>query len=131
MPQLTDIDRAMDDPLLKYPFYVKACRLYEQMLDDSDSLGRDYRSREIVKQLVRSCGSIPPNIEEGYGRGTRQEFIYFLTVACGSARETRRWYERARRFLSAKVVTERHELLDEIIGLLVATINKLKGKGGD
>ena len=58
----------MGDPLLKYPFYVKACGLYEDMIGDSDFLGRDYWGREMIKQLVRSSGSIPANIEEGYGR---------------------------------------------------------------
>jgi four helix bundle protein len=116
------------DPLAKYPFYVKACALYEKVLDDSETLGRDYRSREIVRQLVRSSGSIPANIEEGYGRGTRNEFIYFLTVACGSARETRGWYQRSCRFLSPTVIQERQGELDEIISLLVSTIRTLKSK---
>jgi four helix bundle protein len=116
------------DPLAKYPFYVKASAFYESVLDDSEKLGGDYRSREIVRQLVRSSGSIPANIEEGYGRGTRNEFIYFLTVACGSARETRGWYERCRRFLPAHVIEERQNELDEIISLLVSTIRTLKGK---
>ena len=121
----------MNDPLLKYPFYVKACALYELAWDDSETLGHDYRGREIVKQMVRSTGSIAANIEEGYGRGTRKEFIYFLTIACGSARETRGWYHRSRRLLAPKLVTERIALLDEILGLLIGTINTLKRKGGD
>lgn len=121
----------MNDPLQKYPFYVKACELYELVWGDSETLGRDYRGREIVKQLVRSAGSIAANIEEGYGRGTRKEFTYFLTVACGSARETRGWYHRSRRLLVLKLVSERIALLDEILGLLIATINTLKHKGGD
>ena len=116
----------MDDPLNKYPFYVKACELYEGALADSETLGRDYRGREIVKQLVRSSGSVAANVEEGYGRGTRKEFIYFLTVACGSARETRGWYQRSRRFLPVAVVEQRLRQIDEIIGLLVATIKTLK-----
>jgi four helix bundle protein len=116
------------DPLARYPFYVRACSLYEKILDDSEVLGRDYRSREIVRQLVRSGGSIPANIEEGFGRGTRNEFVYFLTVACGSARETRGWYQRSRRFLPASVVQERQGEVDEIISLLVSTIRTLKNK---
>jgi four helix bundle protein len=121
----------MEDPLQKYPFYVKACALNDLMWDDSELLGRDYRGREIAKQLVRSSGSIAANIEEGYGRGTRKEFIYFLTIACGSARETRGWYYRSRRMLTPKVVSDRIALLDEILGLLIGTINTLKRKGGD
>jgi four helix bundle protein len=116
------------DPLSKYPFYVKASCLFDSVLKDTDVPGRDYRSREIVRQLVRSSGSIPANIEEGYGRGTRNEFVYFLTVACGSARETRGWYERSRRFLPPAVIEERQAEVDEIISLLVSTIRTLKSR---
>lgn len=119
----------MDDPLLKYPFYVKACELYEYMLDDSELLQKDYRAREIVRQLVRSTGSIAANIEEGYGRSTRKEFTYFLTVACGSARETRGWYVRSKRFLLADSIAMRIMQLDEISSLLVSSIKSLKKKG--
>jgi four helix bundle protein len=116
------------DPLSKYPFYVKASSLFEKVLKDTEALGRDYRGREIVRQLVRSSGSIPANVEEGYGRGTRNEFVYFLTVACGSARETRGWYERSRQFLPATVIEERQAEVDEIISLLVSTICALKSR---
>ncbi|MFA5042887.1 MAG: four helix bundle protein [Kiritimatiellia bacterium] len=119
----------MDDPLLKYPFYVKACELFDYMLDDSELLQKDYRAREIVRQLVRSTGSISANIEEGYGRGTRKEFIYFLTVSCGPARETRGWYVRSKRFLSSDMIAIRIAQLDEIISLLVSSIKSLKQKG--
>ena len=121
----------MNDPLRKYPFYLKACELYELMWDDSDSLGRDYRGREIARQLVRSSGSIAANIEEGYGRGTRKEFIYFLTIACGSARETRGWYQRSTRLLESDSIAKRVALVDEILGLLIGTINTLKRKGAE
>ena len=119
----------MEDPLLKYPFYVKACTLYEDMMEDSESLGQDYRGREISRQLVRSSGSISANIEEGYGRGTGKEFIYFLTVACGSARETRGWYKRSKRFLETGLIETRMGQTDEIIALLVTTIKTLKQGG--
>jgi four helix bundle protein len=114
------------DSLSKYPFYVKASSLFENVLKDTEVLGRDYRGRKIVRQLVRSIGSISANIEEGYGRGTRNEFIYFLTVACGSARETRGWYERSRHFLPGAVIEERQAAVDKIIRWLVSTLRTLK-----
>ena len=119
----------MKDPLDNYPFYVKACALYEDMLDDTEILGADYRGREIARQLVRSAGSISANIEEGYGRGTSKEFVYFLTVSCGSARETKGWYKRASRFLEDRTLTKRAAQMDEIIALLVTSIRTLKRKG--
>jgi four helix bundle protein len=42
----------------------------------------------LKAQLLRSVESIPANIVEGAGRGTRAEFAHFVGVAIGSANET-------------------------------------------
>jgi four helix bundle protein len=73
----------------------------------------------IAKQLIRSVGSICANIEEGHGRGFGKENAYFQRIALGSARESRGWYYRGRRFLKPKVFKHRTQLLDEIIAALV------------
>jgi four helix bundle protein len=41
----------------------------------------------LTSQLRRSAASIPTNIAEGCGRGTRMELSQFLQVAMGSASE--------------------------------------------
>ncbi|MBI4722937.1 MAG: four helix bundle protein [Candidatus Stahlbacteria bacterium] len=90
------------DPLMKYPAYVKALEFYEYIVEDIKTLMKDVRGCEIARQLIKAGGSISANFEEGYGRGTTQEFIHRLRISTGEARECRGWYIRAKGLLSEK-----------------------------
>ncbi len=41
----------------------------------------------LVSQLRRACASIPTNVAEGCGRGTKKELARFIDIATGSASE--------------------------------------------
>ena len=56
--------------------YVKLYRLLEN--------SRDYAFKD---QLLRATLSISNNIAEGFGRGGKREFLYFLRIAKGSCNE--------------------------------------------
>lgn len=110
-------------PLWKTEFYRKALFLYDLCWLDTEPWLNDARGKAIAQQIIRSCGSIGANIEEGYGRGFGRDYARFLTIAVGSARETQGWYVRARHLLKPETFDHRYVLCDEIIGLLVRTVN--------
>jgi len=107
-----------------------ALEFYDRVMDDTDIPISDERWRVIVKQVVRSAGSISANIEEGYGRGTSQEFAHRLKIARGEACESKGWYRRSKKILPAEHIACRRREAGEIIALLTSTINSLERNSG-
>ncbi|MGB3533870.1 MAG: four helix bundle protein [Microcoleaceae cyanobacterium] len=82
----------------------------------------------ITSQIRRCSVSIASNIAEGYGRKGKAEYINFLHIALGSAREL-----DTQLIIALKVELCKKEYIDSVIGdvdemqrLLVSSINKLK-----
>ena len=106
--------------------YRKAVELFDRVVEDLAALREDFSLGRLISQQIASADSICANIEEGYGRLSRQEYIRFLDFSRGSARETRGRYLRMHHWLNAHTIQERIRLLDEIIGILTGTIETLK-----
>ncbi len=81
-------------------------------------LATDYRLRD---QMNGSSGSIMDNIAEGFERGSKLEFINFLSFSKGSAGELRSQLYRA---LDRKYITQ--EKFDELFGK-AEEISKMNG----
>jgi len=75
-----------------------------------------------------SADSICANIEEGYERLSRVGVRSLSRHPRGSARETRGRYERMKHWLAEDVIQQRMKLLDEIIGILTASIGTMRKK---
>ena len=82
----------------------------------------------LVSQIRRAATSIPANIAEGYGRGSRKEYVQFLVIAQGSLKEVETHFIVAER-LSYLTPAQPKRLLsqtDEIGRMLGSLIRKLK-----
>jgi four helix bundle protein len=112
--------------LEQFGAYEKARLLFDLVVANMQDLKADNRCFRLIAQQVGSADSICANIEEGYGRLSRVEYVRFLDIARGSARETRGRYERMKHWLPEKVIQERIKLLDEIIGILTRSIGTMR-----
>jgi four helix bundle protein len=82
----------------------------------------------LISQIRRAATSIPANIAEGYGRGSRKEYLQFLMVAQGSLKELETHFIVSER-LSYLTSTQKDRLLfqtDELGRMLGSLIRKLK-----
>lgn len=107
-----------DDPLWRLEVYRKSMFLSDLAWLDCEKLQGNLLGQARMSQLLRSSGSIPANVEEGYGRGFGKDYARFLRIEIGSARETRGWYWRNRHALETKVVDHRMRLSTDIIQML-------------
>lgn len=106
--------------------YRKARELFELVVADMRRIQKDPLCFKLVSQQIASADSICANIEEGHGRLSSREYIRFLDFARGSSRETRGRYLRMHHWFSKDVIAQRLALLDEIIGILTNTIERLR-----
>src|SRR6516225_8857230 len=91
--------------------YRKAKELFDLVVADMGELRGDPRCHRLIAQQVASADSVCANIEEGYGRLSRAEYIRFLYFSRGSARETRGRYERLKHWLRPDIIYQRVMLL--------------------
>lgn len=79
----------------------------------------------IIAQMRRAALSIPSNIAEGYGRGSRKEYVHFLTIAYGSALELETQIIIAKELHFTDVITfqKAEQFLDEVLRMLNTMIN--------
>jgi four helix bundle protein len=84
----------------------------------------------LTSQIRRSVVSIPSNIAEGQGRGTKGEFRQFLGIARGSACEVQTQLEiaRALRFGNPELIDQAELLSNEVRKMLFGLLDSLKAK---
>ncbi len=91
------------------------------------SFPSDERFR-LSDQLCRSAASVPTNIAEGKGRGSRAEFRQFLVIAWGSIEETRYLLLLSRDlgFMTVETYTDLEHRYTEVSKMTNALLRSLK-----
>lgn len=88
------------------------------------SLARDYKLKD---QMNASSGSVMDNIAEGFGRGSRLEFVQFLSISKGSANELQSQLYRCfdRKYISKEKFDELYQLADKCCSKIHSFMNYL------
>ena len=81
----------------------------------------------LTSQLQRAGVSVPSNIAEGYGRGTRKEYKQFLAIARGSTLEVQTQLIMASEldYCDPQRLKETEGLSEEVSKMLYSLIGKL------
>ncbi len=77
----------------------------------------------LKQQMKNASGSVMDNIAEGFGRGSKNEFVNYLTIAKGSAEESRSQLFRC--FDSGLIDQTKHIVLSDQVEVLVRKIAAL------
>ncbi|HXL57892.1 MAG TPA: four helix bundle protein [Chitinophagaceae bacterium] len=93
-------------------------------LTKKDKLSKDYKLKD---QMNASAGAIMDNIAEGFGRGSRLEFVQFLSVSNGSADELKSQLYRCidKEYIIQDEFNPLYELTDKIFRKINSRINYL------
>lgn len=97
----------------------------------SDSFSKDYKLRD---QINASAGSVMDNIEEGFERNSRNEFVNFLSFSKGSIGELQSQLYRAldRQYISRdrfQILYDKSTLIAKKLGSLIMYLNGTVHKG--
>jgi four helix bundle protein len=108
--------------------WQKAQGLASEVVRAISVMPRDRSSDALCSQLVRSAGSVPANIAEGYGRYSDAAYRNHLSIARGSLFETQSWLDLLGRtgHLQKPEVDRLLALSEEVSRLLTAAIRPLR-----
>lgn len=109
--------------------WQKAFELCKRIYQASAQFPPDERFG-LIAQVRRAAVSVPSNIAEGYGRGTRRDYVRFLWIANGSLSEieTQLLLAKAMGYEPRAEFDEVVEQVAEVERMLKALIRSLEAK---
>lgn len=120
----------MGNPIRSYRDLVAWQRAFE-LGKQVHQLARTFPRDELfmlTSQTRRACTSVAMNIAEGYGRGTRAEYVRFLKIARGSLYEvdTALLFARDLSYINEEQYLPTEQLLRETERVLAGLIRSLE-----
>lgn len=108
--------------------WQKADLMFDMIVEDAKNWPQDRVSWIIADQVIRSIGSVSANIAEGYGCGSKKEYIKCLMIARKENSESLNWLIKAqkRKFITNKRFQDYYNLTEEIKKMLNSIISKLR-----
>jgi len=105
-----------------YSFALKIIEIYKE-------LNQNKKEHIMSKQLLRSGTSIGAMIRESEFAQSKSDFINKLSIGLKEANETEYWISLLfdSDFIDENNYNEIHKLCDEIIRILISSINTAKG----
>ena len=109
-------------------------RKLENCIYEETGKGKLSKDFKLINQMNSCTGSIMDNIAEGFGRGSRLEFIQFLSISNGSGNELQSLLYRCldRRLITSGRFKELYELTDLVcrkVNAFLRYLNKSTIKG--
>ena len=108
--------------------WQKAQSLSAELADLVDGLPSTRSAAAIGNQLMRSGGSVPANIAEGYGRYSDAAYRNHLSIARGSLFETESWIDLLLRsnHITPDLAEKLTDQCEEVSRLITAAMKPLR-----
>ncbi|MFA5010076.1 MAG: four helix bundle protein [Patescibacteria group bacterium] len=114
----------------KIDIYDRCEALADRVLQLTDGVVLDFRSRPLVGQLVRSATSIAANMMEASEAQSDKDFIHKLSIALKEAKETLYWLRilKVRKSVDLLALDGVFTEGQEIVKILATIKNKMIAK---
>lgn len=111
--------------------WQKAMSLATETYRLSRLLPREEEYR-LTSQMLRAAASVPANIAEGHGRGTRKDYAKFVSIARGSLAELETFILLALdvKLLAANQTMSAMSLAEEVSKMLAVLLKRLRASDG-
>jgi four helix bundle protein len=112
----------------RYDLEERTLKYAKNVIDLVNVLPNSLANAEIIKQVIRSAGSIGANYIEANGALGKQDFVMRIRICCKEARESRFWLNLVT--VNSDILEHKRQVLiqetDELAKILGSILEKTK-----